>query len=1007
MGGVVLSLRRGWQRAQPCRSKTRDVVQKLWDGLLYVAGSSFNTGGLVNSGASNKGCLAPKKNCACFANQNQHSVQYVNTNSQTMTKPSPPRLNTNCANAGGTLCGAGHSSTMLDANTSSNSTSAAFKSTPKPVSSSGAGTPTSASSPSKTALLDSFASFHEQHTPPQSASPARVFTQQWSLFHPCFGAANESHLTRLPHEIAARVFLLLDRPSVLCKASRILHAQFYSDPFLLATWLVLHNQFLPSRGAEHFETCLEKEVSDEEAAAVPLIPMLKPLNAVHPLLAAMKHEARLKILEDKPDVAEMLLKIEPFVSRYELQRMYRRAITTTGSRFGSLFKCTQVIEQWSTLHFGEPVKATVPISKHQPPLQLLPQLPNTMDAANPMDIVPENNLHQQGLHLHLPDPEPQIQRIIATARPQFPLDDRRLFLDAVILGNVEMLQYLLGACALSLDPRLVADGFTRAWDRGDPFGLCAPGVGVLWPRCSASRFHVLEKLVQEEDEVVSVFLMQGGAGAAGGVPENLDLGEEIVESVVGLLKLVWEIVGEEVRPSDEDASGRFEVVRSCDVLLAAGVLGEIDAACLGEQGRMEGVQISSAQDTVYRGYKSLHPSLWSPRDSFLQRCFDLFIACGSVRSVAMLFHRYGKRVKVEPWHLTAALDRYSFPLVYLLVVYAGADIRWQEDARLGSFVKMPSDDSVVDGPLPSAAALDNAGRLCWSWALKQGAVLTERRWKGIIKLGPQSVGAVTDVLGSGFDPCRDGMLGFRVGGSGVVKVLSKIVDSFFPASKCVLFEASKGEDCRALSYCIELGKILVKAIKLGEKERVTELLDAGALVMDEGILSAGAIADMPPGDWDEWPMAARCYRRVLVQQRLGLPIPCDQTLLSLPSTVVNVAFLNALHSTRPIQHDAVAANVYSLYQRRRHPNAAGVRINLVTVLERDISVRVVERAMDDLRGLLKMCDDPAYPGEAYCFIKGMLQYGLRDKNLLRDEDEFFLPDDEWDEVASALTLPPL
>ncbi|KAJ3404112.1 hypothetical protein HDU80_003253, partial [Chytriomyces hyalinus] len=237
-----------------------------------------------------------------------------------MTKPSPPRLNTNCANAGGTLCGAGHSSTMLDANTSSNSTSAAFKSTPKPVSSSGAGTPTSASSPSKTALLDSFASFHEQHTPPQPASPARVFTQQWSLFQPCFGTANESHLTRLPHEIAARVFLLLDRPSVLCKASRILHAQFYSDPFLLATWLVLHNQFLPSRGAEHFEACLEKEVS-EEADAVPLIPMLKPLNAVHPLLAAMKHEARLKILEDKPDVAEMLLKIEPFVSRYELQRM--------------------------------------------------------------------------------------------------------------------------------------------------------------------------------------------------------------------------------------------------------------------------------------------------------------------------------------------------------------------------------------------------------------------------------------------------------------------------------------------------------------------------------------------------------------------------------------------------------------------------------------------------------------------------------------------------------------
>jgi hypothetical protein len=37
----------------------------------------------------------------------------------------------------------------------------------------------------------------------------------------------------------------------------------------------------------------------------------------------------------------------------------------------------------------------------------------------------------------------------------------------------------------------------------------------------------------------------------------------------------------------------------------------------------------------------------------------------------------------------------------------------------------------------------------------------------------------------------------------------------------------------------------------------------------------------------------------------------------------------------------------------------------------------------------------------------MLQYGLRDKNLLRDEDEFFLPDDEWDEVATALVEPPV
>ncbi|ORY36197.1 hypothetical protein BCR33DRAFT_722300 [Rhizoclosmatium globosum] len=150
-------------------------------------------------------------------------------------------------------------------------------------------------------------------------------------------------------------------------------------------------------------------------------------------------------------------------------------------------------------------------------------------------------------------------------------------------------------------------------------------------------------------------------------------------------------------------------------------------------------------------------------------------------------------------------------------------------------------------------------------------------------------------------------------------------------------------------------------------------------------------------------MAARCYRRVLVQQRLGLPIPSQATLALLPDNVVNASFLAALHATRPIHNNPSAANVYSLYQRRRHPNAAGVRINLVPVLERDIAVRVVDFAMIQLRKLLKMCDDPAYPGEAYCFIKGMLQYGLRDKNLLRDEDEFFLPDDEWDEIRVLIT----
>ncbi|KAI8620124.1 hypothetical protein BC830DRAFT_1100720 [Chytriomyces sp. MP71] len=890
--------------------------------------------------------------------------------------------------------------------------------------------------------------------------------------------ASHSILEGFPHEILARVFLMLPVPTRLAATCRRMHTHFYVDPFLPAHWLILHNQYLPVHACVspiHSQPALHRKSQEEQL-------QLRPVTPVHPLLAAMKHESRVRLLEDKPWIAEMLLKIEPFVSRYELQRMYRRAITTCVSttasafipmaipgRFGyGLIHCTEVISQWSAMLLGEPVRVTVPIAKpipHPPlpvlPLQALPALPNAIaNGLNQMEVILEENEMDAvatATPLHMPT-DPPVPTVVGTPRPLgrppsalagptivYPVDDRRVFLDAVVAGDTLTLQHMLVGCALSLDPRVVADGFARAWDRGDPHGLCVMRDGVLWPRCSASRFHVLEKLVQEEDEVVSVFLMQGGVGVAG-VPENLDLGEEMVETVVGLLKNVWEILEEEVAECgsgkcavEEEEDGMMDIVysRSCDVLLAAGVLGDIASASSaaasvssvpslnspGENGspldkvadKMEGLQYATAKDTVYKGFKAMYGNrLWSPSAPFLQRAFDAFVSFGSVRAVALLLYKYRKYVTVRPYHLTAALDRYSFPLVYLLVEYVGADFAWEEDARLSAYVKKPSDPSIVDGPVPSPTALDNAGRLCWSWALRRGRVqITARRWEGIVKLGPMTVGAVLESMtGSSemtfMDPCRDSMIGFRLGGAHVVRVLSKAVDAFFSVeggSKCVLFEAALGDDGRALDFCVTLAPILASALSNGERERVMELLDAGAIVTDEVLVAAACIADMPPGDWDEWPMAARCYRRVLVQKRLGLPIPSSKTLSLLPDTVVNTAFLHALFSTRPIFCDPVTANVYTLYQRRRHANAAGVRINLVPVLERDVSVRVMDNAMANLRGLLKVCDDPAYPGEAYCFIKGMLQFGLRDKNLLRDEDEFFLPDDEWDEVASALTSP--
>ncbi|KAJ3140923.1 hypothetical protein HK100_008105 [Physocladia obscura] len=281
----------------------------------------------------------------------------------------------------------------------------------------------------------------------------------------------------------------------------------------------------------------------------------------------------------------------------------------------------------------------------------------------------------------------------------------------------------------------------------------------------------------------------------------------------------------------------------------------------------------------------------------------------------------------------------------------------------------------------------------------QGTNMTESEWTEIVQLGSEKVSEVIKQCRPAlFDPCRDDMAGFKHGSADVVKVLSRAIDKRY-SSKCVLWEAAYGDGV-ALTYVVRLGEMLVHDLKRGDYDRVMVLLDAGAVVLDEGMLAAAVISESPPGDWNAWQHAACCYRRVLVQRRLGLPIPSMDTINRLSQTAVTEAFLMALFSTRPIYCNPSAANVYSLYQRRRHPNTNGVKIILVPVLEYHIAERVIETAMDSLRKMYEICNDPFYPGESYCFIKGMLQCRLREKDLFKGQDEFFFAPIDWPRVVT-------
>ncbi|KAI9348440.1 hypothetical protein DFJ73DRAFT_432859 [Zopfochytrium polystomum] len=576
-------------------------------------------------------------------------------------------------------------------------------------------------------------------------------------------------------------------------------------------------------------------------------------------------------------------------------------------------------------------------------------------------------------------------------------------------GDVATVGILVDACALCLDGRVVSDAFSRAWDRGDPARLCSVD-GWLWPRCQTSRWYVLEKLAKIEEATLM-------AAAANGL--WIDEVSEIVEAVGNSMTLILaDAVSADV--DMEEHGMRLRVGPISSLLMGTSGSDPNNRTELGQSG------FSNQMASTLFGMKPLYPTLWRPKRSFLDRTIDSFVAVSSAKSVDLVL---SYRPEVHPRHLSAAIDRGNLTILNLLVEH-GANPSWPEDTTLAHLVTRPPSDGVAS--------------LFWRHALTIGVVITPRRWEKIAKLGPRTVAAVLETsralspaysiseaadqtgfeptsrhrevrttTGGGrsqsmmtksvaIDPCRDGMAGFRVGGSEVIRCLADAMDATFPCGDA-LAAAALG-DPRALDYCVRVGDVLADMLREGRKEHCCDLLDAGAIVLEDVLALAAAIADAPPGGWEEWPIAARCFRRILVQRRLRLPIPNAHALNELPRTVVTTAFLASLYATRPLLSDR-QATVYSQYQRRRHPNTAGIRINLVPVLEYDVSFNVIQSAMEALRELLALYDDPVYPGEAYCFIKGMLQYGLRDKNLLREEDEFILPDDEWEEVALALTTP--
>ncbi|KAJ3179287.1 hypothetical protein HK101_010037 [Irineochytrium annulatum] len=705
-------------------------------------------------------------------------------------------------------------------------------------------------------------------------------------------------LQEMPPEVLTCILLLLGTPSTLCLTSRIFYSLFMRDPVTIARWLTVHNHTLPPAPPQPVED-------------------LRPLMPSHPLLACLKHPIRHKILRRFPAAARCLLLMAGRTSRYDLQRIHRRASAPDRA----LVVVAELVSERAYELFGASVANTVSVSQTnlpRPPLSLehhplhaianpdLAQSPDIASAAEPQSWpTPPPAI--------LSDPHLPVNTAIkpSTTAGSPTVDDRRALLDAAVGGDSATVAVLLDACALSLDPRVVSEAFSRAWDRGDPGSLCHPD-GWLWPRCQSSRWLVLERLAREDEDAHA---------AAGGAVDALD------EAMVGLgaFRTMGLILQQAVSAGEEG--------------------GDVDALSyplsIGGSGRCGHLPLLS----------------WRPR-SFVARAMDALVASGSARSVALVLS-FGPRVM--PRHLTAALDRGSLPILHLLQAYVAGGgqqrtagdsdddlARWPEDKALSRYIRR--------------APTDAAAAACWRHALALGVPVTSRRWEAAVRLGPRTVCTFLESQAAGvIDPCRDEMVGFRLGGPEVVRVLSDAVDALFECGDAMA--AAAGGDSGALRYCVDVGACLADALREGDRDRAGDLLDAGALVLDEALACSAVIADSPPGDWDEWPTAARCYRRILVQQRLRLPVPSRESVSNLPAGVVSEALLCSLHATRPLC-DQRAALIYSRYQRRRHPNAAGIRINLVPVLEGDVSFRVVAMAMDSLRSLLAVCDDPAYPAHS-------------------------------------------
>ncbi|KAJ3218597.1 hypothetical protein HDU67_004901 [Dinochytrium kinnereticum] len=810
-------------------------------------------------------------------------------------------------------------------------------------------------------------------------------------------------LQDLPSEVLASILLFLPNPTVLCLVHKFFHRLLMRDAVVVARWLIEHNHTVPRLwGPSSFSPLSPVSIKRSLSVSGAVSDDLRPVLPSHPLLACLKHPTRHKVFRVVPEAARCMLWMAPRTSRYDLQRIHRRAVASDRG----LYAVADIVSLRAFELFGSSVANTVSMGQAAAYRPLLPLSEGGTTNAPPS--LPPPPLH--GYHfdasvpvvssLFSPVPmmvDPPNMGYIAPAAEWTPpppalqstptVDDRRALLDAAVGGDSATVGVLIDACALGLDARVVSEAFARAWDRRDPGMLCGPD-GWLWPRCQSSRWLVLERLAREdEDHAVNALagamdvVVQGVGGTADGMGGFEEGGGDAAASVAAAAVAVANIFSPgSVGMQDtaeagsvgigvvgtisrilEEAVAEEAVARERQRVLRKGRLMELD----GEGGcrRMESCRLHGGKGRwgTLSTTISTSTGAWMSRRPFLDRALDAVVACGSARAVTLVL---AHRPRIYPRHLTAALDRGSIHIFCMLVSFGG-DTSWPEDPVLSRYIRRPPSDFVAG--------------VCWRHAFSCGAPLTLRRWEAAVRLGPRATTACLDAWasrelarastgpllgrnqgGPKFDPTRYFGVGFRIGGPEVIRVLSDTVDASFESGDA-LAAASLG-DSRALQYCMEVG------------------------------------------DWDEWPTAARCYRRILVQQRLRLPIPSREALTNLPIGVVTEALLCSLQATRPLC-DPRSATVYARYQRRRHPNAAGIRINLVPVLEGDVSFRVVASAMQSLKRLLAVCDDPAYPGEAYCFIKGMLQFGLRDKNLLRDEDEFFLPDDEWDEVAAALMAP--